>query len=236
MSDPGIARTYDHVAIALGEHIRFYTPKCWCVNISNVDFAPRFFGGEAKALLHAYKSGGSLEKAMTDIDTAMPLQKLMSRFYVKEAIFDFFNSGEYKKSAKLDLGVVGYCPPTKFDEGKALAYIKDSYNRAQADFPDLDVTAVSGLTNVGVIKLAYEEAKRRGWRTWGIACEKANEFKDNWFPVDDRPVLTGDNWGDESIYFINSIDALVRIGGGPQSHRETAMMTKMGKQVYEYEL
>ena len=58
---------------------------------------------------------------------------------------------------ELKLGVVGYCPPTKFDEVKALDYLRDAYDKASSDFPDHEITIVSGLTNVGVLKLAYEE-------------------------------------------------------------------------------
>jgi len=137
---------------------------------------------------------------------------------------------------KLRLGVVGYCPPTIFDENQALKFLVDAYNKVENDFPDHKITVVSGLTNVGVLKLAYEEAKRREWKTAGVACKKAYDYKDNWFPVDEPPVIVGDNWGDESQTFINSIDALVRIGTGPQSLREAAMIRKKGKPTYEYDL
>lgn len=134
------------------------------------------------------------------------------------------------------LGVVGYCPPTKFDEVKALEYLKDAYNKVSSDFPDKKIIVVSGLTNIGVLKLAYEEAKRRGWKTAGIACKKVYDFKDNWFPIDEHPIIIGDNWGDESKTFVESIDALVRIGVGPQSLIEAAEVKTRGKPTYEYDL
>lgn len=140
------------------------------------------------------------------------------------------------KDKKIRLGVAGYCPPTKFDEKKALQYIQEAYDRAKADFPDSEIIIVSGLTNVGVLKLAYEEAKRRGWKTGGIASKKVYDFKDNWFPVDEEPVIIGENWGDESNTFTGSLDALVRIGNGPQSVREAEQIRRMGKKTYEYEL
>ncbi|MFH1840303.1 MAG: hypothetical protein ABH849_04090 [Nanoarchaeota archaeon] len=74
---------------------------------------------------------------------------------------------------KLRLGVVGYCPPTKFDEKKALKNLREAYDQVELDFPEHEITVVSGLTNAGVLRLAYEEARRRGWRTAGIACKKA---------------------------------------------------------------
>ena len=138
------------------------------------------------------------------------------------------------KDKKLRLGVVGYCPPTKFDENKALEYIRDAYNHVIADFPEHEITVVSGVTNVGVLKLAYEEAKKRNWRTAGVGCKKAYEF--DWFPTDEEPIIVGENWGDESSTFLNSIDILIRIGGSKQSLEESVEMKKGGKQVIEYDL
>lgn len=139
-----------------------------------------------------------------------------------------------KQNKKLKLGVVGYCPPTKFDENKARDLINDAYDKVTKDFPDYEVTIVAGITNVGVLKLAYEEAKRRNWRTAGVGCKKAYDFE--WFPVDEKPIIIGENWGDESPTFIKSIDALVRIGSEPQSLEETRKIKSLGKPVYEYEL
>ncbi|MBI2129700.1 hypothetical protein HYU07_05680 [Candidatus Woesearchaeota archaeon] len=146
---------------------------------------------------------------------------------------------------KLRLGVAGYCPPTRFDEKKALDCIIDAYNLIIQDFPNHEITVVAGVTNVGVLKLAYEEAKRRGWKTAGVGCKKAYDFE--WFPTDEQPIIVGENWGDESQAFVhgtkiphhpheNGLDALVRIGGGAQSLREIDQMKAMGKSTYEYEL
>jgi hypothetical protein len=72
-------------------------------------------------------------------------------------------------------------------------------------------------------------------RTVGIACVKAREFE--CFDVDERIVdETWLNWGDESETFLREINALVRIGGGEQSHTEAAMFRERGGNVYEYEL
>jgi len=145
----------------------------------------------------------------------------------------------------LRLGVVGYCPPTRFDEDKALEYLVDGYNRVSADFPGRHITVVSGLTNVGVLRLAYEEAVRRGWKTAGVASEKAMSFP--WFPTDEAPIVVGSGWGDESDIFIygnrwrghpheHGLDAIVRIGIGEQSIRECDAMKAMGKKAYGYDL
>jgi hypothetical protein len=142
-----------------------------------------------------------------------------------------------KPNKKLRLGVAGYCPPSKFDEQKALDYIKEAYDKVEKDFPNYQITVVSGLTNVGVLKLAYEEAKRRGWKTGAVTSKKALEqYADNLFPIDEEPVIIGKNWGDESPTFVNSIDAMVRIGLGPQSLREAKQIKEAGKPAYEYDL
>ena len=149
------------------------------------------------------------------------------------------------KPKKLRIGVVGYCPPTKFDENKAREHIKDAYNKIKKDFPEHEITIVAGITNVGVLKLAYEEAKKRNWRTAGVGCKKAYEF--DWFPTDEEPIIIGNDWGDESNVFIygtrqaghpheKGLDALIRIGDGKQSLKETDEIKSMGKPAYEYEL
>jgi hypothetical protein len=136
----------------------------------------------------------------------------------------------------LRIGVVGYCPPTVFDETEAKRMLREAYDLVARDFPKIKKTVVSGLTNVGVIKLAYEEAHRRKWRTAAITSKKAYEFKDNWYPVDEPPIFVGDNWGDESERFVNSLDILVKIGMGKQSTKEAKMARERGIKTYEFNL
>lgn len=135
---------------------------------------------------------------------------------------------------RLRLGVVGYCPPTRFDEKKALEYLCDAFDKVTLDFPNYEVTMVAGITNVGILSLAYPEAKKRSWKTAGVGCKKAYDFE--WFPTDEEPIIIGENWGDESQAFVNSIDALVRMGLGKQSLDEAAQVRAKGKKTYEYDL
>jgi hypothetical protein len=86
---------------------------------------------------------------------------------------------------------------------------------------------------VGVPAIAYREAVRRGWRTAGYACSRAAGLP--CFPVDER-VIVGSAWGDESDAFVAAVEVLIRVGGGPQSHREVAMARALGVEVTEYEL
>ena len=134
----------------------------------------------------------------------------------------------------LKIGVVGYCPPTQFDEHKANELLLDALQAVQADHPDArDFWIVSGLCDVGVPALAYRAASVRGWKTSGIACAKAVEYE--CFDVDDRKIV-GENWGDESETFLEEIDVIVRIGGGQQSHAEVKAFVETGGRAYEYEL
>ena len=81
---------------------------------------------------------------------------------------------------------------------------------------------MSGLTNLGVPRIAYEEAIKLGLRTVGIACKQAEQYE--CFPCDEV-ILVGDNWGDESRAFLASIDVLLRVGGGKQSVAEYEAFT-----------
>ncbi len=133
---------------------------------------------------------------------------------------------------ELKIGVVGYSAQ-KFDESEAEIMIQDAFDVLQGLYGSKSFAVVSGLTDLGIPATAYKEASERGWRTVGIACSKAAEY--DCFPVDEE-ILVGDEWGDESPTFLDSIDVLVRVGGGNQSMRETAEMKSRGKHVIEYEL
>lgn len=80
-----------------------------------------------------------------------------------------------------------------------------------------NIEIVSGLTNMGVPKLAYEEAKRIGYKTTGITALEAKEYP--CYPVDET-IYVGTKFGDESPFFLQYCDYLIKIGGGPQSIKE----------------
>lgn len=131
------------------------------------------------------------------------------------------------------VGVVGYSD-SKFNEVSALTYIKAAFNKIAEEFSQKhDIVIVSGLTAQGIPLLAYQEAKRRGWKTKGVACSKAEEYE--LFPVEEK-VIFGAEWGDESDIFLNDIDFLVRVGGGDQSHDETDRAYQKCIPVLEYDL
>ena len=136
------------------------------------------------------------------------------------------------KIKELRIGVVGYSGQ-KFNTIKALNLIRKAYDNINSLYPKESKTIVSGLSNLGIPAIAFREAIKRKWRTVGISCSKASKF--TCFPVDEK-IITGTEWSEESPVFLNSIDILVRVGGGNQSITETAEMKRRGKPVFEYDL
>jgi hypothetical protein len=148
------------------------------------------------------------------------------------------------------VGLVGYSKQ-KFDQSKALELVSEAFDVVENlheqtegsqeflkfHFGEVRVThtLVSGLTDIGITAIGYREAQSRGagWYLVGVACKKAKGYP--CFPVH-REIIVGDNWGDESTTFINSIDVLIRIGGGEQSKREIAMARALEILTIEYEL
>lgn len=127
------------------------------------------------------------------------------------------------------IGFVGYSA-MKFDESKAKEIIHtifESFN------DDEDYVIVSGATNMGIPKLVYEEAENYNMYLMGVMCKDG--YTCELYPCDNI-LAVGNNWGDESETFIDLIEELYKIGGGPQSEKETKMALKKGLPVYEYEL
>lgn len=154
------------------------------------------------------------------------------------------------------IGVVGYCPPTKYDGKRALAFLEEAFDQCERDFSGRKLVIVSGVTNNGVLAQAYALATERGYETGGVACVRAIQFE--LFPLTEEPILIGHEWGDESLVFVHGIsaikdvdpdkiakycfhphyglDAMIRVGLGPQSVRETNMIKVLGKPTYELDL
>ena len=131
-----------------------------------------------------------------------------------------------------NIGVVGYSGG-KFNEDIAKALMVIALDVVEENHPEKEYALVSGLTDMGIPGIAYRMADKRGYKTVGIACAKADE--NPCYDVDER-VIEGEDWGDESETFLKSIDALIRIGGGKQSIAETEIAKKKGLPVYEFDL
>jgi len=131
----------------------------------------------------------------------------------------------------LKIGVVGYSDK-KFDKEKARMLLTEAIDEAIKNTQE-EIAIVSGLTDIGIPAIAYRIAQERKYFTVGIACEKAYDFK--LFKVDEE-IIVGKDWGEESPTFLKYIDCLIRIGGGEQSLKETALAKRIGISVIEKEL
>lgn len=136
----------------------------------------------------------------------------------------------FESRKRFRVGVVGYSDK-KFDKKKALELIQEGFDDVIGSKKDVEI--VSGLTDLGIPAIAYKEAVKRGYRTTGIACCKAEEFK--CFPCD-KIVTIGEDWGDESKTFLDNIDVLIRVGGGKQTKKEVSMAKERGLKVVEFDL
>jgi len=130
------------------------------------------------------------------------------------------------------IGVVGYSG-AKFDLTIAKALLEIALDLMDLIHEDNEFAIVSGYTDLGIPALAYRSAGKRGWKTVGIACEKAEEY--DVFDVDEK-IIEGKEWGDESETFLDNIDVLIRIRCGVQSFDEVKAAKDKGLDVYEYDL
>lgn len=130
---------------------------------------------------------------------------------------------------RVRIGVVGFSR-SQFDKEAARRYLAQALSDVlkQAGVSPEEAELVSGLTNAGVPKLAYGLAASLGLRTVGISARRALRVRSGVFPVDHR-IIVGQNFGDESEVFIEYIDFLIRVGGGPQSRHEVELFkAKLG--------
>jgi len=131
---------------------------------------------------------------------------------------------------KIKVGVVGFSDEKKIlSESQVTSYLYQGLKDLDIVLSD-NIEIVSGLTNMGVPKLAYEFAKENNFKTVGISAKEALKY--DCFPVD-LEVIEGDHFGDESNVFLRYCDYLIKIGGGYQSINEYKKFK--GKKV-EYDL
>lgn len=130
------------------------------------------------------------------------------------------------------VGLVGYSG-TLFDEKKATDIIKKAFEKIHNSLVGKQPVLVSGLTNLGIPKIGYEIATEMGWKTVGVSAEEALDYE--LFAVD-KKIIVGKLFGEESEKFISMLDCLIRVGGGPQSMKETEMAKEKKIPVHEFEL
>jgi hypothetical protein len=150
--------------------------------------------------------------------------------YVKEKLMEFCI---HSRTSPVRIGIVGFSDEKAFDIKKATLRVNEFYDKISKLFPKNEIVIVSGLTNMGIPKIAYTLAQNRKWKTVGISAEEALKMK--LYPVDSK-IIVGKKFGDESMEFINNIDILGRFGGGLQSEKEEKMIKEKGIKVYSYEI
>lgn len=139
------------------------------------------------------------------------------------------------------IGVVGYCPPSEYDRDEAERLLREAFEEALDLAPRMsEIKLAGGWSDVGIHGMAYHIGKHEfGWYTIGYASSlvkiEAEGGEYELFPVDESYEI-GLSWGDESEAFVASLDLIIRIGGGPQSHRECEAMKNLGKHVIAREL
>ncbi|PHN01369.1 hypothetical protein [Flavilitoribacter nigricans] len=137
-------------------------------------------------------------------------------------------------------GIVGFSR-NQFDQQAAQRILQDLFQRIRQKHPSKNIEIVSGYTNSGVPKIAYELSGQFGFTTVGFSARQALRVRSGVYPVD-KVILKGERFGDESKDFIRYIDALIRIGGGKQSRQETDLFKTlhaekpMGSILKEYEV
>lgn len=139
----------------------------------------------------------------------------------------------------LKIGVVGFSR-NQFDQKDAAQKLDHTIQQIIANYPNREFEIVSGLTNMGVPRLAYLLADRLGIDTVGFSAKQAFKVYAGIYPVTQQ-IIVGDRFGDESEEFINYIDVLVRIGGGPQSRHEVELFknkanSNLSQYLYEKEV
>ena len=118
-------------------------------------------------------------------------------------------------------GIVGFSR-NQFDKQAAHKILAELFRNIKTKHPERQIEIVSGYTNSGVPKLAYELACKFGFVTVGFSARQALKVRAGVFPVD-KVMLQGEKFGDESEDFVRYIDGLIRVGGGRQSRRECEM-------------
>ncbi len=118
-------------------------------------------------------------------------------------------------------GVVGFSR-NQFDKQTATGILDKVFQKIKDKHPEKIIEIVSGYTNAGVPKIAYDLARKYEFITVGFSAKQALRVRSGVYPVQ-KVILRGEKFGDESEEFIEYIDALIRVGGGKQSRHETEL-------------
>lgn len=121
----------------------------------------------------------------------------------------------------MKIGVVGFSR-SQFDKKMAILKLRNILEKLTIGKPPASIEIISGYTNMGVPRIAYRLADDMGFKTVGFSAKQALRVRAGVYPVKEV-ILEGERFGEESQKFIEYIDILVRIGGGPQSRKEVEL-------------
>ncbi len=126
-------------------------------------------------------------------------------------------------------GVIGFSK-NQFDKESAYTFLDELFRHLKEEHSNKTIEIVSGYTNSGVPKIAYELADKYGFTTVGFSARQALSVESGTYPVM-KVILKGEQFGDESHDFIEYIDKLIRVGGGLQSKKEIELFKEKESQV-----
>lgn len=121
----------------------------------------------------------------------------------------------------MKIGVVGFSR-SQFDKKMAILKLRNILEKLTIGKAPASIEIISGYTNMGVPRIAYRLADDMGFKTVGFSAKQALRVRAGVYPVKEV-ILEGERFGEESQKFIEYIDILVRIGGGPQSRKEVEL-------------
>lgn len=122
----------------------------------------------------------------------------------------------------LKIGVVGFSR-NQFDQNRARDILNEEFRLLKEKLEGGRVVEiVSGYTNMGVPKLAYQLAENYEFTKVGFSAQQAFRVNAGLYHVD-KEVVVGEQFGDESAAFVAYIDGLIRVGGGRQSRHEVKL-------------
>ena len=121
----------------------------------------------------------------------------------------------------MKIGVGGFSR-SQFDKKMAILKLRNVLEKLTIGKPPASIEIISGYTNMGVPRIAYRLADDMGFKTVGFSAKQALRVRAGVYPVKEV-ILEGERFGEESQKFIEYIDILVRIGGGPQSRKEVEL-------------
>jgi hypothetical protein len=136
----------------------------------------------------------------------------------------FLKLNKNKMQTVIKYGVVGFSR-NQFDKKTAREILREEFQSIHEKYPKTTIEIVSGYTNSGVPKIAYQLADIFGFVTVGFSAQQALRVRSGVYPVQ-KKIIKGNKFGDESEAFIAYIDALIRVGGGKQSRHETELFKK----------